>query len=294
LSVQAFLLIAAGVQVLLVTLDLVDRHLTRKTRYGGQPLETLTVLFLLVVLLTYLAVQYAGFALVPSSADLLAAFGHAPARQASDGPWPWIMVIGVFYLAGLWDYLVHRFLSHSRWLWFTHEYHHLPSQVFVVMPGLAARPFAVVTTFPVTVGTIACTQATLIGLGQPAWDLKPLTIVLLIQVGILTASHSCCLRRWWWIHRVMAYLALTTPHEHVLHHTVDLDGNYGNLTTLWDRLLGTYLDPTLATHRGRALGLAYDQDFLGALTAGRVKLPTSVRVRFQVARYCNLAFPAPK
>jgi sterol desaturase/sphingolipid hydroxylase (fatty acid hydroxylase superfamily) len=157
------------------------------------------------------------------------------------------------------------------------------------MPGLAARPFAVVTTFPVTVGTIGCTYAILVGLGLPLWNLEPLKILLLVHVFLLTSSHSCCLRRWWWVHRVMKCFALTTPQEHVLHHTVELNGNYGNFTTLWDRLFGTYLEPTSVKHQGLALGLAYDQDFLGALTAGWIKLPARVRAYFQVDRYCNTA-----
>jgi hypothetical protein len=36
------------------------------------------------------------------------------------------------------------------------------------------------------------------------------------------------------------------------------------------------------------LGLPYDQDFVGTLTAGRVKLPAAVRRRFEVERFCNL------
>jgi sterol desaturase/sphingolipid hydroxylase (fatty acid hydroxylase superfamily) len=276
------------VQALVLALDLVDRHLTRKRRYGGEPLRVLTALFLGLVLLIYFAVQYAGFALVPGGADLVSALGQSSEPPTGSRLWALLMIVPVFYLSGLWDYLLHRFVSHSRWLWFTHEYHHLPSQVFVAMPGLAARPFAVVATFPVSVATVAVTEAMRVGLGLPGGDLESLKILLLIQVGLLTTSHSCCLRRWWWIHRILRTLALTTPHEHVLHHAVRLEGNYGNFTTLWDRVFGTYLDPTLAKHREPALGLAYDQDFLGALTARMIRLPESVRARFQVERYCNL------
>jgi sterol desaturase/sphingolipid hydroxylase (fatty acid hydroxylase superfamily) len=287
--------IALGMQVFFFALDVADRHLTRGRRYGGQSLKPRTVLFIVAVLSLYFAVQYGGFALAPQADELLVTIGatwgtllgRPLAPESIDGPWLWIMTAAAFYLSGLWDYLVHRFFSHSRWFWFTHEYHHLPTQVFVGMPGLAARPFAVVTTFPVTVGTIVCTYAVLVGLGLPLWDLGPLKILALFHVFLLTSSHSCCLRRWWWIHRVMTCLALTTPQEHVLHHTVELKGNYGNFTTLWDRLFGTYLNPTLAKHEEYPLGLAYDQDFLGALTAGWIKLPGSVRAYFQVDRYCN-------
>ena len=297
MGVTALLAVALGMQVFFFLLDLADRHLTRDRRYEGQSLKPRTVLFMVAVLSLYFAVQYGGFALVPQTDELLvtigtswgAWLGRSPARETIDGPWLWVMIAAAFYLSGLWDYLMHRFVSHGRLLWFTHEYHHLPNQVFVGMPGLAARPFAVVTTFPVTVGTIVCTYAILVGLGLPLWNLEPLKILVLLHVFLLTSSHSCCLRRWPWVHRVMKCFAFTTPQEHVLHHTVELKGNYGNFTTLWDRLFGTYLDPTLARHEGLALGLAYDQDFLGALTAGWIKLPARVRDHFQVDRYCNTA-----
>jgi hypothetical protein len=67
-----------------------------------------------------------------------------------------------------------------------------------------------------------------------------------------------------------------------------MQGNYGNFTVLWDRIFRTYLDPTRAENRNPAIGLGYDQDFLGAITAGKLKLPPAVRRRFEVGRFCNL------
>jgi sterol desaturase/sphingolipid hydroxylase (fatty acid hydroxylase superfamily) len=96
------------------------------------------------------------------------------------------------------------------------------------------------------------------------------------------------------MHHGMKWLALTTPQEHLLHHTVEMRGNYGNFTVLWDRVFGTYLDPTRAEHRDPALGLGYDRDFLGAITAGKLKLPATVRERFEVGRFCNLDSDEPE
>jgi len=76
------------------------------------------------------------------------------------------------------------------------------------------------------------------------------------------------------VHRLLRPLGITTPQEHWLHHARDLQGNFGNFTTLWDRLFGTYLDPLDPANGGRRAGLAYDQDFLGVLTLGRWKLPS--------------------
>ena len=299
MSTQTFLAIFLSIPTIFVILDLLDRYLTRQDRYNGQAPKMETLIFLLMVLLLYSALQFGGLALAPSLAELtvdlrlfLSRWLDQPvATEPISGGWLVVISLTTFYLSGLWDYLIHRFFSHSRWFWVTHEYHHLPSQVFVAMPGLAVRPFAVVTTFPSTFATVLSAYGLLILAGLPLWDLTPLKILLLLHTFLLTASHSSFLRRWWWPHHLMKWLGLTTPQEHVLHHTVDLQGNYGNFIIVWDRLFGTYLDPTLTQHQGHAYGLAYDQDFLGAITLSKLKIPPPLRQRFQVERYCNIVSP---
>jgi sterol desaturase/sphingolipid hydroxylase (fatty acid hydroxylase superfamily) len=291
-------MVFVAIPLVLTILDLAERRRMRCGEGGeGPPLGTL--LFLLVVFLVYSAFQYGGLALVPQVELLAEQVGGFLSRwlrrpltdQPMDSMSAGILVVFLFYVGGLWDYLLHRFVSHSRWLWFTHEYHHLPSQIVVFMPGISARPFAVFSTLPVVAANLLTTHVLLVLLGFPAGDLIPLQVLLIVQVFVLTASHSSCLRRWWLVHRVLKCLAITTPQEHVLHHTVDLRGNFGNFTTLWDRLFGTYLDPAHPENQGHACGLPYDQDFLGALTLGVVKISDRLRHRFQVGRYCNLRAP---
>ena len=255
--------------------------------------------FLVIMLAIYGLIQVGGLSLVPSTDKMMEAvrstlasgLGRPVTAEPIRGVWLVMLSVLLFYVSGFWDYLLHRFFGHSRGFFFIHEYHHLPSQVNVIMPGLAMRPFVVVTAFPATVATVLSAYAMLLLSGLPLWDLSPLKVLLLIQAVLLCASHSCFMRRWWPIHHGMKWLALTTPQEHLLHHTVDLQGNYGNFTVLWDRVFGTYLDPTKSEHQNHALGLPYDQDFVGTLTAGRVKLPAIVRRRFQLERFCNLGSP---
>jgi sterol desaturase/sphingolipid hydroxylase (fatty acid hydroxylase superfamily) len=276
-------------------LDLVERRRSRRRRGSdGPPFKTL--LFLFTVFAVYLALQSGGFLLIPKAESMTeqfaALYGAGPGRLETGSPAPGILltvlVVLLFYLAGLWDYLVHRFVSHHRWFWFTHEYHHLPSQVCVFMPGILVRPFAVFSTLPVFVATVMTAVALLPAFGMPAADRAILQTLLIVQVVVLTGSHSEFLRRWWWVHRLLKRFAITTPQEHALHHAVDLAGNYGNFTTFWDRVFGTYLDPTRVENQGHACGLSYDQDFLGAISMGGVKLSPRIRRRFQVGRYCNL------
>jgi len=294
-SDRAFLIALLAIFATFVVLDAIE---LRRDQWRGKPERPSGEAFgfLVIMLVLYGLIQTGGLSLVPSTDRMMEAvrstlagwLGRPVAADPIRGVWLVMLSVVLFYASGLWDYLLHRFFGHSRRFFFIHEYHHLPSQVNVIMPGLAMRPFVVVTSFPATVATVISAYAILLVLGLPLWDLSPLKILLLVQAILLCASHSCFMRRWWWVHHGMKWLALTTPQEHLLHHTVDLQGNYGNFTVLWDRVFRTYLDPTKSEHQNHALGLPYDQDFVGTLTVGWIKLPGALRERFEVARFCNL------
>ena len=293
---NTFLLLAIGVQGAFVLLDLVEWH-RRRDGAAAPPEGRGAWLFLLALIGLYFALQFGGYSLVPRTRDLLLSTRTGIARlfhlQLTDVPMNPAAVVFVsvaaFYISGLWDYLLHRFFSHSRWFFFTHEYHHLPRQVTCLMPGIAGRPFAVFAVFPAVAASIATVYALLAICRLPLWDLSALKLLFLGILALQVGSHSAFLRGQEWVHQALSRLAITTPQEHVLHHSVDLHGNYGNFTSLWDRVFGTYLDPRLAQHQDRVCGLAYDQDFLGTLTFGKWKLPAGWRRRFQVGRFCNLA-----
>lgn len=284
------------VQATLVVLDLVERRRGRTDKDGSRNVTRGTVGFLLAVTTVFAIIQSAGLLLIPSADETFAltrgCFAHLSDIHSDTNPlqgWPLVGVCVVaYYVGGFWDYVVHRFLSHSRWFWFTHEYHHLPRQVFAAIPGIFVRPFAAFPSLLTLTATSASLYFVFVIFGSPLWDLTPVVPVLAVIAMVLTASHSSFLRRWPAIHRVMKLLGLTTPQEHVLHHTWEMDGNFGNFTSVWDRLFGTYLDPACSEYNQRQTGLPYDQDFLGTLTFGRVKLSRSARERFQIARYCHV------
>ncbi len=293
MTLAVFLGASAAVQVVFLGLDLADRHATRAERHGGEPLRRTSLLFLLGIIVVFLAVQIAGFALVPRVDALIdrVRVMISPSALPASAPTGWrfgVVVVALFFVAGFVDYAWHRWFSHHRLLWFTHESHHLPSEIFVAMPGLGVRPFAVFTVVPLVVLTATLTYAALRVTGRPMWSWTVFQLPLLAASTLLVTSHSSFMRRGWLAHRVLAPLTLTSPHEHVLHHTVDLHGNYGNFTTVWDRLFGTYLDPRLPEHQGHRFGLAYDRDFLGTITAGTIEMPASWRTRFQIDRFCNI------
>ena len=277
------------------TLLLLDVWETRRPSLPTrEPLRHVTILFLIAVTAGYLVLQVTGGFLVPATADVLEAFRQTavhwrgqPSTRVS-APAAILICVVLFYTAGFWDYVVHRCFSHSRLFWLTHEYHHLPRQVTVWMPGILARPFGFI---PVTLSTFA-TAATFcagsVALQLPVWDPRPLLPTGLLIVLVLTASHSAFLRRYQQVHQVLRWLGWTTPQEHLLHHRVNSRCNYGNFTTLWDRLFRTYESPDLVDLDSVPLGLGYDQDFLGTITLGRLRMSAQQRGRYQIGRFCNI------
>jgi sterol desaturase/sphingolipid hydroxylase (fatty acid hydroxylase superfamily) len=293
---QTYLIILLGGQLTLIGLDLRVRFWGPDKYYETDRLPR-SVLFLFVTVMVYGALQFGGLALAPSAQELLVASQGlvrehlAASTERGSMTAPGLVVLGIvsFYFVGLCDYLFHRYASHSRLLWFTHENHHLPTDVSTFMPGMCVRPFAVVVVIPTTAVAIITVQTAVGILGYAASDLMPLLYgVVLAQTSILGISHSCFLRRQWWLHRWLKPLGITTPQEHWLHHTSDLECNYGNFITLWDRVFKTYVDPVTVTTAQHRAGLDYDQDFLGAITAGKLKLPDRLRRYFGVERYCYL------
>ena len=282
--------------MLFLAMDLIDRHLTRDSRYNGERLTMPVALFFMVVIFVYLGIQGAGFRAVPSPGWLFAGLRDSVAEfftatlssETITGSSFLLIVVGAFYLAGFYDYLFHRFISHSKLFWFTHEYHHTPNQVFLGAPGIGARPFAVVIIFPNILLTILTIYLVLIVMGKPLYNLADFKVVFLIQGVVAIMSHSSCLRRWQVVHNTMRVFGLTTPHEHVLHHTTDLEGNYSNFTTFWDRVFGTYLDPMKEENKGHKLGLRSSRDFLQVVTLGLLKIPDNMRKKFKLERYCNI------
>lgn len=295
MSITTFVLLAIGIQGVFPVLDLIEWHHGRDPR-GAPPEGAGTWVFLAGLIGVFLALQYAGYWLVPQNHDVMlnvrasmARWFHLNLTDTPMGAWTVTLVsVTAFYVSGLWDYLIHRFFSHHRWFFFTHEYHHLPRQVTCLMPGIAGRPFAVLAVFPTVAASVVILYALLAVCGLPLWDLSALKVLFLAILAVQVVSHSSFMRRQIWVRYLLRGLAITSPQEHVLHHTVDLQGNYGNYTSLWDRLFGTYLDPRLPQNQGHACGLSYDQDFLGTITLGQLKLPLAWRRRFQVERFCNI------
>jgi sterol desaturase/sphingolipid hydroxylase (fatty acid hydroxylase superfamily) len=291
-NARTFIWLFVYVQAGFITLDLYE-HWRSARQAGVQGVirrNAAVILAVCTACVGYSAIQLALASALPNLGKLTNFAIRLTMSQPAGTDARWMVpVFGVAFSVGtLFDYLVHRFLLHGP-LWRLHENHHLPSVVSNVMPGIAARPFVIVPNFLINAGSCAAIFGVVELVGRPqliATFIHLLPALLLTFSFVACASHSNFLRRFDWIERVFRSLLLIGPREHLLHHAATIKGNYGNFTTLWDRAFGTYVAPS---HEGEiVLGLDYDQDFLGAITAGRFKLSRALRSRYQVGRVCRL------
>lgn len=290
-NAQTFLWLFAYVQIGFISLDLYEHwRLARKTgtrdvvgRYRA------LILAVAGACLLYFVIQISLASVLPTIGKL-AEYAIRAANVNStlvEARWTIPVFVGAFFTGTFLDYLVHRFLLHG-FFWRLHENHHLPSVVSNVMPGIAARPFVVVPNFLINAGSCAAIFGLVRLIGRPqlvATFIHVVPALLLTFAFVASASHSIFLRRFDWAETVFRGLLLISPREHVLHHAATIQGNYGNFTAVWDRAFGTYIPRTGGE---LPLGLDYDQDFLGAITAGRFKLSSRVRSRYQIGRVCHL------
>lgn len=293
-NARTFLWLFIYVQAGFIALDLFEHWRESSKATGSSVLRENAGAILAVAgaCLGYSVIQLALASALPNIGNVTNFAVRLAALQPGAPPnagWVVPMFAIAFAVGTLFDYLVHRFLLHGP-LWRLHENHHLPSVVSNVMPGIAARPFVIVPNFLINVGSCAAIFGVVELVGRPQLIetfIHLLPALLLTFSFVACASHSNFLRRFDRVETLFRSLLLIGPREHLLHHAATVKGNYGNFTTVWDRAFGTYVAPE-PQQREIALGLDYDQDFLGAITAGRVKLPPAWRSRYQVGRVCHL------
>ena len=289
-NIRLFLTLLVTVQSVFIVADGWTAFIERR-RSRREAVRVSVFVFTMAVL--YFVVQLGLSSVVPDFHRLVTSLAGLLGISRDPGaiaPGPAVIValFATAYVAGtLFDYLVHRFILH-RWMFVLHENHHLPTTVSNLMPGIAARPFVAIPNLLINGGSALVLLVLVRVTGRPgltgAFEHLALPLVLVFAF-IASASHSSFLRRFDAVDAIFRALAIVTPREHLVHHAAELEGNYGNFTMIWDRLFGTYVQPPAVMP---AIGLRYDQDFLGSLTGGLVKLPPAVRAYFSVDAVCRI------
>lgn len=171
----------------------------------------------------------------------LAGFGLFNQVEAPVG----VEVVCAWLLLDLAIYAQHRAFHEIRWLWPLHRVHHSDVE-FDVTTGLRFHPGELLASQLFKMALIAL-------LGAP-W-----LAVLLFEIGLssfaLFTHANLRLPK-----RLDAALRslVVTPDMHRVHHSVhreEMDSNYGNLLSVWDRLFRSYTPETREAQREMRIGL---------------------------------------
>jgi len=151
-----------------------------------------------------------------------------------------------FLLIDLVSYLNHRVSHTLSWLWRMHKVHHVDPLV-TGSTGLLHHPFEIVYAF-----VVLLVVAVLFGVPIGAMLIYASVSAVYAIFAHANLALPDGINRW-------AGLVLVTPDIHRIHHSIDAtlyNSNYGNVLSIWDRLLGTFRAAGGAGERAMELGLA--------------------------------------
>jgi sterol desaturase/sphingolipid hydroxylase (fatty acid hydroxylase superfamily) len=152
----------------------------------------------------------------------------------------WLRFVIFFLLSDLLYYGFHR-LMHGP-LWSTHKWHHYPRQLWWLSGMRASFPHVLFVGFPFFL----------------FWLMNlPLGFILVYQIVL------ACLNNWMHVNVAAPWMrslewVVVTPRYHAIHHSISLahrNKNLGGIFSFWDRLFGTYLDPSLSQHEALEFGI---------------------------------------
>jgi sterol desaturase/sphingolipid hydroxylase (fatty acid hydroxylase superfamily) len=144
---------------------------------------------------------------------------------------PWQVRIVIYYIVGDFSsYWMHR-LTHTRYLWRVHHYHHSPQQMWW-MAGVRS------TVWQQTLSNLPYILWAPLAVGAPN---SAFTVLLFLNVLTNHWMHMNFSWRSNWLEYVFV-----TPRSHHIHHSSaqeHYDTNFGVVFAVWDHLFGTFVDP---------------------------------------------------
>jgi exosortase len=187
----------------------------------------------------------------------------------------------VFLILDLWRYWEHRLFHEVPVLWRMHLVHHSDTQLDVTT-SQRHHPFeGLATTFLALIFVFA------LGFSAPA-----LALYLLLATWSSVYTHANIVLPES-IDKPIRWL-LVTPSVHAIHHSSfqpQTDSNYSSVLTVWDRLFGTYRDPS--TTQVQEFGLKYFRGQEDTALASVLLQPLEYRRDSQRAAYRADAQPSP-
>lgn len=141
-----------------------------------------------------------------------------------------IYTIPLYFLAGeFWHYIYHRMSHEVRVMWADHSIHH------------SQREYEFFTSWRLPPGTFLYKALCIIPMGLLGFS--PIPFMLLSKgISFQTFIHTRRIGSMGWFDRWFC-----SPVNHSIHHACNpqyMDKNYGGMTMIFDRLLGTFILPT--------------------------------------------------
>ncbi len=165
-------------------------------------------------------------------------------------------------LRSLAAYTLHRLEHKVPLLWRIHQIHHCDTAIDL---STSFRNHPVT---PLVQAAILASVAVLLGLWVPA-----LILYEMISVGLVLLTHANL-----HLGRAEPYLRwlIVTPQMHHVHHSAvqrETDSNFGDVFSVWDRLLGTYCARSVEEVRAMRIGLGDSHDAQAGNLIHQLKLP---------------------
>lgn len=146
-------------------------------------------------------------------------------------PW-WALWPSMFLFFDFCSYWCHR-IRHLPWFWLVHEYHHSSTQV-TALTTYRVHPLD-------HLFYLSCVLAPLQFLFGPEFSDNLIFILVQDFWGIFNHTRIDYRTGWW------SRYVFISPRFHHLHHSRSevRDRNFGETFVFWDRLFGTYTEPTV-------------------------------------------------
>jgi sterol desaturase/sphingolipid hydroxylase (fatty acid hydroxylase superfamily) len=159
------------------------------------------------------------------------------ARDHHFGAWHWLplpfwanVLVSLLLLDLVGAYFIHFIEHKTKWMWRFHLVHHTDAYVDTTSANRHHPGESVFRAVFTSIAILACGA--------------PFGVVMLYQSlsAVLSQFNHANIRLPLWIDRPLSYLLVTPGMHRVHHHYVQpyTDCNYGNVFSVWDRLLGTY------------------------------------------------------
>lgn len=210
------------------------------------------------------AANFAIAAILPLSTILAAQW----AANASIGLLNWVAMPAMLVFAltialrSLAAYALHRLDHKVPLLWRLHQIHHCDTAIDL---STSFRNHPVT---PLVQSAILGSVAVLLGLSVPAlilYETLSVGLVLLTHANLDLGRAEPWLR---WL--------IVTPQMHHVHHSAarhETDSNFGDVFSVWDRLLGTYCARSVEEVRAMRIGLGDSHDPQAGSLIHQLKLP---------------------